>query len=544
MVKMRLRIRESGAHGGGCFSLLLYLIFICIMTLIHVGSFLSLLTPAIPLWQRFTAPPRTAATIAQAQERILRCLLKSLAPTVIGHRYGLAGKSTEDFRQQMPVLQYADLEAEVQRIIANEADVLFRGRPLALAQTSGTTRDAQACERFIPQSAALLRHHRRGGSAALARVLGLVPDVLRGRMLMLGGCTTLDRRGAVPVGDLSGICAAGLPGWIAGAYEPGRAIADEPNWERRLDRMAAHLASKDVTLASGIPAWLLMLFERLASQRGAPVSALWPRLRTVIHGGHAVEPFISTLGTHLDPSTWMQEVYPASEAFIAIGQQPWRLGDGIPTPLELLTDHGVYLEFATDSGAIVGAHELESGGIYRVLVTTPGGLLRYQVGDLVRAVGPGVVRFAGRIKTRISVFGEHVEGDALAAALAHAAHTTGSAVAHYHVAPLLPSPSRPQGAHEWFVEFAVKPSDHKAFTAALDGHLHASVLDYAAHRDGGQLLPPVLSAMPVGSFHAYLAAKGHLGGQHKVPQAWPDRTIADSLSQFSHISQISQFPGA
>ena len=156
----------------------------------------------------------------------------------------------------------------------------------------------------------------------------------------------------------------------------------------------------------------------------------------------------------------------------------------------------------------------------------------------VRAVGPGVVRFAGRIKTRISVFGEHVEGDALAAALAHAARATGSAVAHYHVAPLLPSPAKPQGAHEWFVEFAVKPNDLKAFAAALDGHLHASVLDYAAHRDGGQLLAPVLSALPIGSFHAYLAAKGHLGGQHKVPQAWPDRTIAESLSKFS------QFPGA
>ena len=487
------------------------------------------------MWQRFTASPRTAVTIAQAQERILRRLLRDLAPTVVGRRYGLATMSTADFRQRMPVLQYADLEADVQRIITNEADVLFRGRPIALAQTSGTTRDAQSCERFIPQSAALLRHHRRGGSAALARVLGLAPDVLRGRMLMLGGCTALDRSGKVPVGDLSGICAAGLPGWISGAYEPGRAIADEPNWERRLDRMAAHLATADVRLASGIPAWLLMLFERLSSHRGVAVSTLWPRLRAVIHGGHAVEPFIGTLGTHLDGNTLMQEVYPASEAFIAIGQHPWRLGDGTPAPLELLTAHGVFLEFADDTGVIVGAHALEAGGMYRVLVTTPAGLLRYQVGDLVRGVGPGVVRFAGRIKTRISVFGEHVEGDALAAALAHAAFTTGSAVAHYHVAPLLPSPTRPQGAHEWFVEFAVKPHDLQAFATALDGHLHASVLDYAAHRDGGQLLAPVLSALPNGSFHAYLAAKGHLGGQHKVPQAWPDRTIAESLSQFSGV---------
>ncbi len=494
---------------------------------------LSLLAPAIPLWQRLSAPPTTTSAIAQAQTRILAKLLRQLAPTVIGRRFGLATMTPADFRARMPVLQYADLETEVQRSVANEADIFFRGRPLALAQTSGTTRDAQAAERYIPQSAALMRHHRRGGSAALARVLSLAPDVLRGRMLLLGGCTKLDHSRSVPVGDLSGICAAALPRWIATAYEPGRTIADEPNWDRRLDLMAAHLASRDVRLVSGIPAWLLMLFERMAQQQGRPVASLWPQLRAMIHGGHAIEPFMSTLATHLDGGTLMQEVYPASEAFIAIGLHPWRLGDAVPAPLQLLTDHGVVLEFADDGGNIHGAHELDAGGVYRVLVTTPGGLLRYQVGDLVRAVAPGVVRFAGRIKTRISVFGEHVEGDALAAALAHATRVTGAAVAHYHVAPRLPSPTQPQGAHEWFVEFVVAPGSPAAFTMALDAHLSANVLDYAAHRDGGQLLAPILNSMPSGSFHAYLAAKGHLGGQHKVPQAWPDRTIADSLSRFS-----------
>jgi hypothetical protein len=498
-----------------------------------VSTALSLLAPAIPLWQRFTAPPTTASAIAQAQTRTLGKLLRYLAPTVIGRRFGLAAMTPVDFRERMPVLQYADLQAEIQQCLANQAGVLFRGRPFALAQTSGTTREAQAAERYIPQSAALMRHHRRGGSAALARVLGQAPEVLRGRMLLLGGCTALDRRQAVPVGDLSGICAAALPRWISGAYEPGRAIADEPDWDRRLELMAAHLAPLDVRLVSGIPAWLLMLFERLAQRHGRRAAALWPNLRAMIHGGHAIEPFISTLAAHLDGGTLMQEVYPASEAFIAIGQQPWRLGDGQPAPLELLTDHGVVLEFADDAGRIHGAHELDGGGVYRVLVTTPGGLLRYQVGDLVRAAGLGVVRFAGRIKTRISVFGEHVEGDALAAALAHATSATGAAVAHYHVAPRLPSPAHPHGAHEWFVEFAIAPADAALFAQALDGFLAASVLDYAAHRQGGQLLAPIVSALPSGSFHAYLAAKGHLGGQHKVPQAWPDRTIADSLSRYS-----------
>jgi hypothetical protein len=487
-----------------------------------VASLLQLATPAIPLWALRSAPPRTIGSIAAAQERILAGILARLRGTALARRFPLQDAAT--FLAQMPILQYADLEPEIDRVVAGEADVLFRGRPLALAQTSGTTRDANASERYIPQTAALLRHHRRGGSAALVRVLSQAPDVLGGRMLFLGGCTALDRRGAVPVGDLSGIIAAALPRWISGAYEPGHAISAIPDWNQRLDAMAARLRGRDLRLISGIPAWLLMLLERMETPK---------TLRAVIHGGHAIEPFIATLGGHLDGGTLMQEVYPASEAFIAVGRTPWRLGDGTPTPLELLTNHGIYLEFAEDSGRIVGAHALAQGGIYRVLVTTPAGLLRYQVGDLVRAEGPGLVRFAGRVKTRISVFGEHVEGMALAAALQQATQVTGARVAHYHVAPILPGPAEPRGAHEWWVEFATAPTDPAAFTAAIDAELRRQVLDYAAHRDGGQLLSPVLRPVPGGTFHAYLAADGHLGGQHKVPQAWPDRTIADRLARHS-----------
>ncbi len=481
------------------------------------------LAPLVPLWRRSTSPPTGQAAIAACQERILRRLLVRLAPTAVGRRFALAGMTTADFRASVPIVQYADLADEIARVATGAVDVLFPGRAVALAQTSGTTRAAAAGERYIPQDRALLAHHRRGGSAALARLLGVAPGILGGRLLMLGGCTALDRSGPVPVGDLSGIGAAGLPAWIRGAYEPGPAISAIPDWETRLTAMAERLRGRDVRLASGIPAWLLMLLERLPRNP-------WPRLQGVIHGGHAVEPLVPTLLDRLDGGTWMQEVYPASEAFIAVGSAPWRLGDGRPAPLELLTDHGVYLEFAEDSGSIVGAHALQPGGVYRVLVTTPAGLLRYQVGDLVRAEGPGLVRFAGRVKARISVFGEHVEGDALAGALQEAATATGARIAHYHVAPLLPAAGEPRGAHEWWVEFAGPAADPAVFSAVIDAALRRRVLDYAAHRDGGQLREPALRPVPPGTFHAYLAARGHLGNQHKVPQARNDRSIADRLA--------------
>ena len=107
---------------------------------------------------------------------------------------------------------------------------------------------------------------------------------------------------------------------------------------------------------------------------------------------------------------------------------------------------------------------------------------------------------------------------------------TGAMVNHYHVAPLLPNISNGRGAHEWWVEFHRPPSDLTEFTAAIDRYLCTEVADYAAHRaDDCQLRSPVLHMVPTGTFTRWLAQNGKVGGQHKVPQAWNDRRIAEQL---------------
>ena len=493
---------------------------------------------AAALLTRRNPMPASIQASNACQAGILRHLLLNLGPLPVGRAFGVdqlgPDATAAAFRAQVPVTRYADYEALFARVARGEADVLFPGVAAALAQTSGTTSSAAAGERFIPQSEGLLEHHLAGGSESLARLLsasGL--RLMAGKLMMLGGSTGLTPNPqGVPFGDLSGIIADRVPIWLRPWHEPGGGIAFEANWPRKLARITARCARQDIRLVSGIPAWMLMLFAHLEAARGLPLHQLWPGLRGCIHGGHAIEPFITRLQSHLRPETMMVEVYPASEAFIAVGR-PWRLGDAAPAALDLLTNHGVFLEFLPEGApddTAVGAGELAPGQVYRVLLTTPAGLLRYELGDLVRAEGPGQVRFAGRIKTRISVFGEHVEGHCLAEALAGACTDTGATVANYHVAPVLPGPQDARGRHEWWVEFAHGPTDPAAFTSAIDTRLKLAVMDYAAHRDGGQLLAPSLVDLPPGTFDRYLAAKGKLGGQHKIPQAWPDRTIADDLA--------------
>jgi hypothetical protein len=505
------------------------------------GSFLQIAAPPLLRWS--DRRPRGQSEISIAQSRILENLVAYLASTVAGrdlslHR--LVGKRLlADRLRETPLRRYQDIAPYVERVARGEPDVMFPGRAVALAQTSGTTSDQASGERYIPQNPRLLSHHARGGVAALSRLSRVAgSEIFGGRMLMLGGSTSLERNPwGVPSGDLSGISVSRIPWFLRPLYEPGRKLALESDWSAKVKGIAARLADGDVRLVTGIPSWCQVLFGEVCKQRGvAAAREAWPNLQAFVHGGVPMDPCIPMMRHHLSPDTWMMEVYPASEAFIAVGARPWRLGEGRTPDLELLTSHDVYLEFLRDDQAdrpdlAVGAADLEPDALYRVLVTTPGGLIRYEIGDLVEGRGAGLVRFAGRIKARISVFGEHVEGTRLAEALAEACHATDSVVLGWHVAPVFPTSADPRGRHEWWVEFDRPPADAERFEAVLDEVLNRTVLDYQAHRSGDvQLLAPRLRILPRGAFEQVLVGKGKWGGQHKVPSASSNREWADLLA--------------
>jgi len=502
----------------------------------------TILPRLAPVFIRWSAR-RGRRGLEEEQAGILRSILDSIAPTAWGSALKLSGlpRRADDlaraFRRDVPLHHYADMEAFLQRTARGEADVLFRGKAVALAQTSGTTSPSKAGERWIPQNGPLLQHHARGAMSALARLVEVDGGAsLRGRVLMLGGSTALSRNEwNIPVGDLSGITVDRIPWYLEGLYEPGREIALEPDWTRKVERIADRLAHADVSLISGVPSWCLVLFEAVCRRRKVSrIRDAWPGLRGVVHGGASIDPYIPSLREHLPPDCLLQEVYPSSEAFLAIGCRPWPISEGRTPDLELLARHGVFLEFLAegdgDPGNAVGPDALDEGYRYRVLVTTPGGLVRYELGDMVEGRGPGFIRFAGRIQVRISVFGEHVEGAKLAEAVGRACDATDSVCTEFHVAPVFPSANDSRGAHEWWIEFSRPPLNLSLFAHEIDAHLRREVMDYEAHRAGdAQLLPPRIRIVSNGTFHRTLASLGKLGGQHKIPIAWPNRTWAERL---------------
>jgi hypothetical protein len=83
------------------------------------------------------------------------------------------------------------------------------------------------------------------------------------------------------------------------------------------------------------------------------------------------------------------------------------------------------------------------------------------------------------------------------------------------------------------VEFAQEPADIEEFRKDLDQALQDLNSDYAAKRAGSLALERLLLVnAPKGTFSNWMAYRGKLGGQNKVPRLSNDRRYLDELLHF------------
>lgn len=475
---------------------------------------------------------------AEVQERALLRLVATARDTEFGLAHGFATiRSVADYQARVPVRDYGQSRAWLERAAAGQESVTWPGRCRDWVKTSGTT----AGDKLIPVTPEALAAHKRGGWDALLRAASLAGGggpLMSGPMLFLGGSTALRPLGeGTQVGDLSGLVASRLPWAFRGRYCPGPAVAAIPDWEERLDAIAALAATHDLRLLSGMPSWLVILFERVArhaeagGRRPRSLERLWPHLRVLIHGGVAFAPYAPVFEEWLGPRLPRVEVYPASEGFV--GVQTEATGG-----LTLMVDYGIFYEFVPveDVGSAAPRRhtvaDVELGRPYAVVMSTPAGLWSYALGDTVRFVARDPLRLVitGRTRHYINAFGENVIVEEVERALVRACRRTEADVAEFTVAPRFPRAGEPRGGHEWLVEFRVPPVEPDDFTRILDEALATLNADYRTKRSGSVgMVAPSVTALPPGTFHRWMRKAGRLGDQHKVARVTNDRTMAGQL---------------
>lgn len=469
-----------------------------------------------------------------AQREVLQNLVTHAQYTSFGKFYELTKLfSIKEFKKTLPIQEYQQIEPFVLQMMEGQENVLWNTPINWFAKSSGTT---SSKSKFIPISEdSLYDCHYQGTKDALSLYYHFNPDsdLLTGKCLVIGGSHQINPLNEIiQYGDLSAVLLQNAPFWGQWLRTPELSIALLDEWENKIEQLAQNTIKENVTSMAGVPTWTLVLLKRILEITGKScIKDVWPNLELYIHGGVSFTPykeqFVKIIGGEIN----YQEIYNASEGFFAAQDNLNEEG------MLLMLDHGIFYEFmpieeyGKQNPKTIGLDKVTIGKNYAPIITTNGGLWRYLVGDTIQFTStfPFRVKVSGRIKHFINAFGEEVIIDNTDNAIAIACEKTGALVNDYSAAPIYFSDNA-NGAHEWLIEFEKQPTSLNNFTFELDCALKNCNSDYEAkrHKDIALAMPKI-TALPIGTFNNWLATKGKLGGQHKVPRLSNDREILDDI---------------
>jgi len=444
-------------------------------------------------------------------------------------------KTPEEFAQRIPINSYEAIKPYIDRMRQGEQNLLWPEEIKWFAKSSGTT---SSKSKYIPVSNSSLEEcHFKGGKDMLSLFINNHPEteIFDGKGLVMGGSHTISEvnNASYYDGDLSAILIQNLPFWVQLMKTPNLSIALMDEWEQKIELMARETMQHDVTSISGVPSWTLVLIKRILELTGKPnLSEVWPNLEVFFHGGVNFEPYREQF-QQLIPHSGMNfmETYNASEGFFGIQDR------SDSKELLLMLDYGIYYEFipiealADENPKTLALHEVEKNQNYALIITTNAGLWRYLIGDTVTftSLNPYRIKITGRTKNFINAFGEELIIDNAEKALAIASRKCKVNILDYTAAPLYFS-GKDSAAHEWLIEFEKAPENLDFFNETLDNALKSLNSDYEAKRYHNMVLrPPMVKAVPPGTFYKWLKSKGKLGGQNKVPRLSNNRTILEEI---------------
>jgi hypothetical protein len=472
------------------------------------------------------------ANALKNQQLILNQLVKSASNTLFGKEHHFKEVlDYESFKKRVPIRDYEGLKSYIEKIKAGESNVLWKGKPIYLAKTSGTTSGVK----YIPISKDSISNHINGARDAILTYMATTGEheFAGGKMIFLSGSPVLERVGGIPTGRLSGIVNHHVPAYLRGNQLPTYTTNCIEEWEEKLDKIVEETIGKDLTLIGGIPPWMQMYFDRIVQVTGKPVKDVFPNLQVLVQGGVNFEPYKAKLFETIGKPVDTIELFPASEGFFAFQDQRDQSG------LLLNTNSGIFFEFIPlaeihqEHPTRYSLAEVQLGENYALIINNNAGLWGYNIGDTVKFVSlnPYRVIVTGRVKHFISAFGEHVIGEEVEQAMLKASQAMDAQVIEFTVAPFIQQAAG-KSYHEWLIAFEKQPKDMQAFANLLNQYMCEKNVYYNDLMSGNILEPLRITLLDKNAFIDYMRAEGKLGGQNKVPRLSNDRKLADGLLQY------------
>jgi hypothetical protein len=464
----------------------------------------------------------------ELQDKVLATLIKTGQKTSFGKENSFGDIANyETFKEHVPIADYEKIKPWIERIKEGEKDVLWRGRPIYFAKTSGTTSGAK----YIPITRDSLPNHIDSARNALLMYILKTGNTsfIGGKYIFLSGSPELTDTKGIPTGRLSGIAHNNIPFYLHKKRLPSYKTNCISDWEAKLTAIADETLPLNMSLISGIPPWVEMYFEYLLSRTEKKnILEIFPHFSILVHGGVSFNHYRNKLFRLIGREIDTLETFPASEGFFAFQ-------DEFPSKgLLLIPDSGIFFEFIPahryyeENPPRLSLADVKPGVNYALILNSNAGLWGYSIGDTVKftSVNPYRLEVTGRLNQFTSAFGEHVIGEEVENAINHAVKHTGAVVREFTLAPLVDNPGG-LPCHQWFVEFKKKPENLEEFAAKIDEAIQEHNIYYTDLIKAKVLRPAMIMPVPKNTFKDYMKAQGKLGGQNKIPHLSNDRKIAD-----------------
>lgn len=464
------------------------------------------------------------------QKKILLNLIKKSKNTKFGKKYLFKTiKTIEDFQKNVPINNYEGFQEYIEDIKNGLKNILYKGSPLYLVKTSGTTSGTK----YLPLTKNAINNHINAIKSLILNYLYKTKKfyLLDNKMIFLQGSPKLDFTYKIPNARLSGIMAYYIPKYLKKNRIPSWETNCIIDWEDKINKIVAETIDQKISIIGGIPPWIVMYFEQLIKKKNIKIGQLFPNLELIITGGVNYEPYQNKIESMLGKKIQILQTFPASEGFFAY-QNELENED-----LLLLINHGIFYEFIDledykqSLKDTITLSDVKLNKDYAMIITTNSGLWRYDLGDTIRftSICPYKILVTGRTEHYISAFGEHVINYEVEYAIKKTIKKFPCSIIEFTVAPQV-NPDIGLPYHEWFIEFDKLPSDLLGFKKYLNSIMKKNNIYYFDLIKGNILSDLKIFKVKKSGFQKYMKFIGKLGGQNKVPRLSNNRKIANFLS--------------
>jgi hypothetical protein len=469
----------------------------------------------------------------ETQEKVFQNLISKATSTEFGKEHDFVSiNNYNDFVKRVPVRDYEALKPYVEKVVAGEENILWTGKPVYFAKTSGTTSGVK----YIPITDVSIKAQVESSRNAILFYINETGNskFVDGKMIFLQGSPVLNKQNGINVGRLSGISAHYVPKYLQKNRMPSWETNCIEDWETKVNAIVEETVNEDMTIIAGIPSWVQMYFEKLQQKTDKKVGDIFKNFNLFIFGGVNYEPYRAKFENLIGRKVDSIELYPASEGFFAFQDKQNEKG------MLLQLNSGIFYEFIktdeffNENPKRITIKDVEIGVNYVMIISTNAGLWAYNIGDTVQftSTKPYRVIISGRIKHFISAFGEHVIGKEVEQAMQEATLDSSVRITEFTVAPQI-NPNEGLPFHEWFVEFENEPDDISALAKKIDASLQKQNSYYFDLIEGKVLQPLKITKVEKDGFQNYMKSIGKLGGQNKIPRLSNDRKIVEEFPQYN-----------